>query len=132
VNKLLIDQHNMRINTNYVEWVPAYIPSVPINARTLPRLCHHHFFQSKSTVNRHAHPPRGSCRGRHYCTIADLPGRLSKITERLSQNIRHPRRNSRRLPSEYTSEFLPLYSTCKSNAKKKKFPQKMLLNIPHF
>lgn len=85
MNKLLIDQHNMRINTSYVEWRPAHFPSVFITVRTLPRLCHN-FFASKSTVNRHSHPPRGSCRVLHYCTNADLPGRLSKITERLNEN----------------------------------------------
>jgi len=108
------------------------LPSLPVTARTLPRLCHHHFFPSKSTVNRHAHSPRGSCRGPHYCTIADIPGSLSKITERLNQNIQHPGKNLKWLTSEYTSEFLSLYSTCKSNAKKKKIPLKMLLNIPIF
>lgn len=101
INKILIDQHNMRITTSYVEWSPAYFPSVPVTATTLPCLCHHHFFPHKNTVNRHAHPPRGIFRGLHYCTIADLPRRLSKITERLNQNIRPTRRNSKWLRSAY-------------------------------
>lgn len=116
----------MRINSSYVEWGPSYYPSVPITAKTLPRLRHHHFLPSKSAVNRHAHPPRGSCRGLHYCTSQDLPGRLSKITERLNQNIRQ---NSKYLPYEYTSEFLPLYSTCKMKYRNK-IRSKMALNIP--
>jgi hypothetical protein len=120
----------MRISTSYVEWCHSYFPSVPITARTLPRLYHHHFFPSKSIVNRHAHPPRGSCSGLHYCTIAELQGRLCKITESLNQNIRHPRRNSKQLPSEYVRIFTTLFKLqikCQTNS-----AQKMLLYITLF
>jgi hypothetical protein len=77
----------------------SYFPSIPITARILLRFGHHHFFLSEITVNRHTHPPRGSCRSLHYCTIADLPVRLSKFTKR------RPRRNSKLLPSKYFFKY---------------------------